>query len=97
MESVSKQKKAYYRKLYLALLIDGQRHDLHSLERGTGMPRRTLQDSIKAMPDIGIECEFVQDGPKHRHGYYRVVDWGDHRPEWIAQHKHDIEAVLNNA
>ena len=35
--------------------------------------------------DIGIEIEFVQDGPKHRHGYYQLLDWGDHNPEWIEQ------------
>lgn len=81
---VSKQKKAYCRKLYLAHCICSDRHDLHSLEAETGMPRRTLQDSIKALDDIGIVCQFVQDGPKHRHGYYQVLDWGDHNPAWVA-------------
>ena len=76
---ISKQRRAYCRKLLLAHMIANQRHDLMSLESATGMPRRTLQDSIKAMVDIGIDCEFVQDGPKHRHGYYRIVDWGNHR------------------
>ncbi len=94
MDTVSKQKKAYYRKLYLALLMDTERHDLHSLERDTGMPRRTLQDSIKAMADIGLDCEFIQDGPKHRHGYYRIVDWGDHQRQWVEGHLCQIQALL---
>jgi hypothetical protein len=94
METPSKQKKAYYRKLYLAWLIDNGRHDLLSLERDTGMPRRTLQDCIKAMADIGIVCEFIQDGPKHRHGYYQVLEWGDHRREWLASRRAEIEAML---
>ena len=91
---VSKQKKAYCRKLWLAQLINSARHDLHSLEAETGMPRRTLQDSIKAMADIGIICSFVQDGPKHRHGYYRIVDWGDHNLDWISANLDSLEAML---
>jgi hypothetical protein len=92
----SKQKIAYYRKLYLAQLIDSDRHDLISLESATGMPRRTLQDSIKAMDDVGIECRFVQDGPKHRHGYYEILGWGDHSRGWIADHLAQIEALLRS-
>ena len=95
MEStVSKQKKAYYRKLFLAHTISCQRQDLHSLESATGMPRRTLQDAIKAMDDIGIVCRFVQDGPKHRHGYYRVESWGDHDPDWVSENLEKVRALL---
>ncbi len=92
--NASKQKKAYLRKLYIAHLIDTERQDLRSLEEVTGMPRRTLQDSIKAMSDIGIDCCFVQDGPKHRHGYYRIVAWGDHDQVWIKTNLNAILAVL---
>jgi hypothetical protein len=91
---VSKQKKAYCRKLYLAYCISSGRHDLHSLEAETGMPRRTLQDAIKAMDDIGIVCQFVQDGPKHRHGFYQLQDWGDHNPAWVAAHRDKLLALL---
>ena len=94
MSAASKQKKAYFRKLYLAHLIASERQDQLSLEAATGMPRRTLQDSIKAMADIGIVCNFVQDGPKHRHGYYELLDWGDHNPDWIAANLDTISAVL---
>ena len=90
----SKQKVAYGRKLYLAHIISSQRHDLHSLEAATAMPRRTLQDAIKAMADIGIVCGFVQDGPKHRHGYYQIVDWGDHDRDWITANLDTLKALL---
>ena len=93
-QRVSKQKRAYYRKLYLAHLIDSQRHNLRSLEATTGMPRRTLQDCIKAMDDVGIECHFVQDGPKHRHGYYEIGCWGDHASEWVREHMHQLQIYL---
>jgi len=81
----SKQRRAYCRKLLLAHLVAGERHDLRSLEAATGMPRRTLQDAIADLGDIGIVCTFVQDGPKNNHGYYRLEDWGDHDPAWIAR------------
>ena len=83
LQGASKQRRAYCRKLIVARLVASARHDLHSLAAATGMPRRTLQDCIADLGDIGIVCEFVQDGPKHRHGYYRLVDWGDHDPRWI--------------
>ncbi len=95
-QGVSKQKKAYCRKLYLAHTISSTRHDLHSLEAETGMPRRTLQDAIKAMDDIGIVCRFVQDGPKHRHGYYRIEDWGDHDPHWTANNLQQLMRLLQS-
>ncbi len=94
MSMISKPKKAYYRKLYLAYLISSERHDQLSLEALTGMPRRTLQDAIKALDDIGISCVFVQDGPKRRHGYYRLEDWGDHDPAWIEARLADIRGML---
>ena len=59
------------------------------------MPRRTLQDTLADLGDIGIRCEFVQDGPKHRHGYYRLLDWGDHDPRWIAAHLDELTAIVS--
>ncbi len=81
-----RQRKAYCRKLCVAWLIERGRHDLHSLGAATGMPRRTLQDCIADLGDIGIVCDFVQDGPRNRHGHYVIRDWGDHDPRWIEAH-----------
>ena len=58
------------------------------------MPRRTLQDCIADLADIGIACEFVQQGPKHRHGHYAIRDWGDHDPRWVAEHFDGLLAAL---
>jgi hypothetical protein len=91
---ISKQRRAYCRKLLLAHLVASGRHDLRSLEAVTGMPRRTLQDTLADLGDIGIACEFVQNGPKNNHGFYRVVDWGDHDPGWIARRLDDLRAEL---
>jgi hypothetical protein len=91
---VSKQRRAYCRKLCVAHLIACAPHDLHALEAATGMPRRTLQDCIADLADIGIVCDFVQQGRKHRHGHYAISDWGDHDPRWIAEHFDGLLAVL---
>ena len=91
---VSKQRRAYCRKLCVAHLIACAPHDLHALAAATRMPRRTLQDCIADLADIGIACEFVQQGPKHRHGHYAIRDWGDHDPRWVAEHFDGLLAVL---
>jgi hypothetical protein len=91
----SKQRRAYCRKLLLAHLVATGRHDLRSLESRTGMPRRTLQDSLADLADIGIACVFVQDGPRNNHGHYRVDDWGDHDPVWIAENLERLEGEVS--
>lgn len=59
------------------------------------MPRRTIQDALADLADIGIECGFVQDGPRHRHGYYEIRDWGDHDPRWVADNLQRIIGELD--
>ncbi|MCL1036084.1 winged helix-turn-helix domain-containing protein [Shewanella corallii] len=85
MENVSKQHKAFLRKLYLAYLIGREQHNLLSLQKVTGMPRRTLQDAIAAFGDVGIEVSFVQSGVRNNAGYYQIDDWGPIQSDWIAQ------------
>ncbi|GHZ01495.1 hypothetical protein VCSRO122_0748 [Vibrio cholerae] len=56
----------FARRLYLALLVESlERPNVPKLIEKTGWPRRTIQDVIKAMPGIGIELNFVQDGRRH--------------------------------
>ncbi|MCE9677807.1 winged helix-turn-helix domain-containing protein [Shewanella sp. AS1] len=93
---VSKQKKAFLRKLYLAYLIDNERHNLLSLCKATGMPRRTLQDAISAFVDLGIECHFIQDGERHNAGYYHIHTWGPISSSWVRTHLDDLLAQLND-
>ncbi|MCG9713373.1 winged helix-turn-helix domain-containing protein [Shewanella insulae] len=91
---LSKQKIAFLRKLYLAHLIDSEQHNLLSLNKATTMPRRTLQDAIAAMGDIGITCVFVQDGERHNAGYYRLKDWGPIDKAWVARNIENIVQLL---
>lgn len=91
---MNKSKIAYYRKLYLAFLINLERHNLVSLEEKTGMPKRTIQTAMSGLSDIGIEHEFVQDGPKNRQGYYKITEWADHNPKWIKSNLQYVIDVL---
>lgn len=91
----SKQQKAFLRKLYIAYLIDSERHNLLSLHKLTEMPRRTLQDAIAALADLAIECEFVQDGERNNAGYYRINHWGAIERNWVAANLEQIISELN--
>lgn len=91
---ISKAKKAYFRKLYIAFLIDSGQQNLLSLNKATEMPRRTIQTAMEGLADIGIEHEFIQDGVRNRHGYYRITDWGPNNKQWIADNLQYVTDTL---
>lgn len=75
---VSKTKSSFYRRLYVAYLIDsGLASSVPALTEATGMPRRTAQDTIAALADLDIICEFEQEeGARNHAGRYRIREWG---------------------
>ena len=93
---VSKTKSSFYRRLYVAYLIDSQiASNVPALVDATGMPRRTAQDTIAALADLDIECEFEQlDGARNHAGQYRIRNWGAIDKGWIAANLAQIKAVL---
>mgnify|MGYP000044143474 FL=1 len=92
---VSKQQRAFFRKLYLSHLISQEPLNVTALQKMTGMPRRTLQDTLKDLGDIGIECSFIQqEGGRNNAGYYQVDCWGPIDPSWINNNLARLEAVL---
>ncbi|CAG8864136.1 hypothetical protein PS627_00879 [Pseudomonas fluorescens] len=93
---VSKTKTSFYRRLYVAWLIDSQTaSSVPALMTATGMPRRTAQDTIAALADLDIVCEFEQEeGARNHAGQYRIRDWGAVDRRWIEQHLKQIRAVL---
>jgi hypothetical protein len=91
---VTKSQKAFFRKLYLAHLMVEGRHNLLSLQALTQMPRRTLQDTIAALADIGIEAEFVQTKERHNAGYYHICSWGPISSAWVSAHLAVIQTAL---
>lgn len=94
---VSKTKSSFYRRLYVAYLIDsGLASSVPALMEATGMPRRTAQDTIAALADLDIHCEFEQQaGARNHAGQYRIRDWGAIDPGWVARHLPRIKAVLS--
>ncbi|RJG10308.1 hypothetical protein D3879_19995 [Pseudomonas cavernicola] len=92
---VSKTKTSFYRRLYVAYLIDTDVASVPALMDATGMPRRTAQDTISALADLDIDCVFEQqDGARNHTGRYVIRDWGAIDKCWIKANLKQIKAVL---
>ncbi|WP_225917889.1 helix-turn-helix domain-containing protein [Neiella holothuriorum] len=89
--SVSRTKTSFYRRLLVAHLIEQGINTVPKLEAELGLPRRTAQDTISAMADLDIECEFVG---ATKDGYYRINDWGAVNKQWVTQQLAHIRQVL---
>ncbi len=88
----------FARRLYLAFLVESlDRPNVPTLIEKTGWPRRTIQDVLKALPGLGIELMFVQDGRRHNDGYYYLSDWGPFNSQWVLDRQKDIALALSNA
>lgn len=63
----------FARRLYLCWLIShSERPNVPRLMALTGWPRRTLQDVLKALPGMGVELQFVQQGVRNNDGF---ISW----------------------
>ncbi|WP_213878496.1 winged helix-turn-helix domain-containing protein [Pseudomonas sp. dw_358] len=93
---VSKTRTSFYRRLYVAFLIDsGQASNIPALTEATGMPRRTAQDTVAALGELDIVCEFEQAaGERHHSGRYRILDWGAIDRGWVENNLPRIREVL---
>lgn len=93
----SKTRSSFYRRLYVAYLIDsGVATSVPALSEVTGMPRRTAQDTLAALAELDIVCEFEQQAGERNHsGRYVIRDWGAIAPQWVEAHLARIKAVLN--
>ncbi|MCM2680725.1 helix-turn-helix domain-containing protein [Echinimonas agarilytica] len=89
--SASRTKTSFYRRLLLAHLIEQGVNTVPKLEAEIGIPRRTAQDTINAMADLDIQCEFVG---ANKDGYYRINHWGAVNPQWVNQQISQIRQVL---
>ncbi len=90
----SKAARAFQRKLLIAWCIDQHPGNLTHLQKITGMPRRTLQDAIKDLDDVSIQCSFQQtEGALNNQGLYRIEEWGCIDASWVNQ---NISAIAKS-
>lgn len=93
---VSKTRTSFYRRLYVAWLVDsGSATSVPALIDATGMPRRTAQDTLAALAELDILCDFVQhDGERNNAGHYVIRDWGAIDKQWVGAHLTQIKQLL---
>ncbi|EPC00523.1 hypothetical protein L861_06170 [Litchfieldella anticariensis FP35 = DSM 16096] len=93
---LSKTKSSFYRRLYVAYLIDtGVATSVPTLTETTGMPRRTAQDTINSLAELDIVCEFERHpGAPNNIGRYVIRDWGAINRRWIMHHLTHIKDSL---
>ncbi|CAN7473603.1 winged helix-turn-helix domain-containing protein [Pseudomonas sp. LjRoot71] len=93
---ISKTRSSFYRRLYVAWLIDsGSATTVPALMSATGMPRRTAQDTLTALAELDIDCAFAQEtGERNNAGRYLIRDWGPINAQWIAANLAQIKGVL---
>lgn len=90
-EKVSKTQTSFYRRLYVAHLIDSGISTVPEIIKTTGMPRRTVQDTISALREIGVQWAFVG---ATKNGEYRITDWGPINRGWVINNLQHITGVL---
>ncbi|MCW3148530.1 winged helix-turn-helix domain-containing protein [Stutzerimonas stutzeri] len=95
--NASKTRTSFYRRLYVAWLIDsGTATSVPALTEATGMPRRTAQDTLAALAELDIDCRFQQDdGERHNAGHYQIRDWGPIDKHWVGRHLAQIKSLLD--
>jgi len=89
---ISKTKSSFYRRLLVAQLIDSGVNTVPAIMLETGMPRRTAQDTISALEELDIQCEFQG---ANKDGGYAIVDWGPINKKWLKSQLGQIKAALN--
>lgn len=83
----SKTKTSFYRRIYVALLIQQGINTVPKIIEATGMPRRTAQDTLAAIHELNIDMENIN-------GTYRVVDWGAVNSQWVVENVLLLKQVL---
>ena len=87
MAEHSKTKTSFYRRIYVAWLIQQGINSVPKLIETTGMPRRTAQDTLAAIHELAIDLENIN-------GSYRVVSWGAVDQHWVAENIQHLKQVL---
>jgi hypothetical protein len=49
---------------------------------------------LKALPGLGVELQFVQQGVRNNDGFYQLENWGPLNKSWIHQHHQTLLAAI---
>jgi hypothetical protein len=83
----SKTKTSFYRRIYVAWLIQQGINSVPKIIEATGMPRRTAQDTLAAIHELDIDLENIN-------GTYRVANWGAVSEQWVSANIQQLCNVL---
>ena len=83
----SKTKTSFYRRIYVAWLIQQGINSVPKIIEATSMPRRTAQDTLAAIHELAIELE-------NANGTYRIASWGAVNQQWVDSNIQHLKAVL---
>ncbi|HSC66733.1 MAG TPA: helix-turn-helix domain-containing protein [Cellvibrio sp.] len=83
----SKTRTSFYRRIYVAWLIQQGINSVPKLIEATGMPRRTAQDTLAAIHELAIEL-------KNSGGIYSVINWGAVDQKWVENNIDHLKTVL---
>ncbi|WP_070962576.1 helix-turn-helix domain-containing protein [Vibrio sonorensis] len=90
--TISKTKTSFYRRLFIAYLIDSGVNTIPQIQAEITIPRRTAQDTITALEELDIECQFTG---ALKNGHYRIASWGPIDPNWVKQNIDAIRSTLD--
>lgn len=83
----SKTKTSFYRRLYVAWLIQQGINTVPKIIEATGMPRRTAQDTLVAIHELAI----VMD---NKNGMFSIRNWGAVNSQWVSENLVLLKTVL---
>ncbi|MDN3681942.1 helix-turn-helix domain-containing protein [Vibrio tapetis subsp. quintayensis] len=89
--SLSKTKTSFYRRIFIAHLIDNGFNTLPKIQDEIIIPRRTAQDTIAALEELDIDCQFTG---ALKNGHYQIVSWGPFNKTWVNENIAHIRAAL---
>lgn len=87
MTEHSKTKTSFYRRIYVAYLVEQGINTVPKIVAATGMPRRTAQDTLAAIHELAIQLDNTE-------GTFCVANWGAVNPRWVAENVPLLKQVL---
>lgn len=87
----SKTKTSFYRRIFIAYLIDTGINTIPKIQQEINIPRRTAQDVINALNELDIVCDYYGATKK---GHYQIKSWGAVNKQWVENNLDNIRETL---